>query len=76
MPSGRGQTVEIVGAVAGGGAATTVSEQALEPVCAVGVEESVTNTVKLAAPAAVGVPVKAPAVESARPAGSAPALIV
>ena len=78
MPPGNGQAVVKDGAVGvggGGGAATTANEQALEPVSAAGVEESVANTVNVAVPAAVGVPETTPPEDSANPAGSAPTLI-
>jgi hypothetical protein len=45
-------------------------------VCAVGVLESVTVTVKFALPAAVGVPEIVPELLSVNPAGSAPAVSV
>ena len=50
----------------------TNSEKVRVAVCAVGVELSVTVTVKEKFPAAVGVPLKTPAEESVTPAGSAP----
>jgi hypothetical protein len=57
------------------GAAATVKVMDLVAVCAVGVVESVTLTVKLNEPDVVGVPEKAP-LDAARfmPAGSAPEL--
>ncbi len=47
----------------------TVSENALDAVCGVGVALSATCTVKLNVPAVVGVPLMTPAVDNVRPAG-------
>ena len=57
-------------------AAVTVRVNAFVAVCAVGVVESVTLAVKLKEPEAVGVPEIVPAEDSARPAGSAPELML
>ncbi len=60
-PFGRGDAVVIE--------RLTVSENALDAVCGVGVALSVTCTVKLNVPAVVGVPLMTPAADNVRPAG-------
>ena len=57
-------------------AAATVSEKDFVAVCVVGVVESPTFAVKLKEPEAVGVPETVPAADRAKPAGSAPELML
>ncbi len=65
---------ELVEIVTGVTAAATVMVNDFDAVCAVGVVESVTFTVKLNEPDAVGVPEIVPPVESVTPPGNAPEL--
>ena len=60
----------------GTGAAETDRENVVEAVCGVAAQESATRTVGEKDPLAVGVPVKAPVVDNAKPAGNDPEVSV
>jgi hypothetical protein len=67
---------ELVVTLTGVTAAATVNVSDFVAVCAVGVVESVTLTLKVKEPEAVGVPEMTPAEDSVRPPGRDPELTV